>query len=441
MKKAHWKISLLIFLVSFTVYFSSENSGSSDAKWTIHTAMSIIKEGNTDLDEYKDIISKNFDYCIEIIDGHYYNLYPIGVPLIALPFVWVIDKCAGKILLFSEESFLGNIYSHDLDNALRYSFPRGIELFIATFIVALNAVIIYRILLIEEVRYPLISVFIFAFCTSSWSTASRALWQHGPSMLMLSLTLYLLLSAQKKPSLIYFAAIPLAFSFVVRPTNSLSIVILTAYVAIYYRRYLVRFILFGSFIAIPFLIYNYKIYHSLLSPYFRPSKIKITDTFFEALIGNLISPGRGLFFFTPVILLSIAGIIFKIKTGKFKGIDPFLLLIIVLHWLMISTIHQWWGGHQFGARYFTDVIPYFIYFMAPVPCEICNLEGKKKWLLSFLTLFLIMFSFFIHYEGATNRHTWIWNSHPDNIDTNPSRLWKWKDPQHLRGVYPPPTKE
>lgn len=48
-------------------------------------------------------------------------------------------------------------------------------------------------------RYSLLTVFIFAFCTSAWSTGSRALWQHGPSMLMLSAALYLILSAREKP--------------------------------------------------------------------------------------------------------------------------------------------------------------------------------------------------------------------------------------------------
>jgi hypothetical protein len=199
MKKSHWKISLIIFLAVFVVYFKSENSGSSDAKWTIHAAMSIIKEGNSDLDEYKQIIEKNYDYAIEFIDGHYYNLYPIGTSIVALPFVWAINLLSGKILFISEDSFLGNIKFYNLHDILKYSFPRGIELFIASFIVALNAFIIYRILLSEKVQYPLVSVFIFAFCTSSWSTASRALWQHGPSMLMLSLTLLLILSARKKP--------------------------------------------------------------------------------------------------------------------------------------------------------------------------------------------------------------------------------------------------
>jgi hypothetical protein len=35
-----------------------------------------------------------------------------------------------------------------------------------------------------------------------------------------------------------------------------------------------------------------------------------------------------------------------------------------------------------------------------------------------------------------NPHTWIWNSHPNNIDHHPDRIWQWKDPQFLRGVYP-----
>jgi hypothetical protein len=155
--------------------------------------------------------------------------------------------------------------------------------------------------------------------------------------------------------------------------------------------------LFGSFIAVPFFIYNFKIYNSLLSPYYQPSRISHSNYFYEALIGNLISPSRGLIFFSPVILLSIAGILFKIKNGKFKGLDPFLLTIIVIHWLVISSFHHWWGGHQFGARFFSDMIPYFIYFLAPIPEAIMAFKGQKRLLFASMALFLIIFSFFIHF--------------------------------------------
>ena len=217
-RKTNIKISCLIFFVTFIVYFGSENCGSGDTKWVLYTTMSIIKEGNTDLDEYAQIISKNYDFTVEIIDGHVYNIFPVGISIISIPFVYVIEGVTSGMLIFTHKHYNGKKITFGLNEIMKHSFPRKLELFIASFISALTSVFIYNILLIKNVRFPLLSVFIFAFCTSTWSTASRALWQHGPSMLMLTLTLFLVLKGQQKAWIIQFAAIPLAFSYIVRPS-------------------------------------------------------------------------------------------------------------------------------------------------------------------------------------------------------------------------------
>jgi len=215
-------IQLTAALIFFAVFTSHGLSPiccyDSDPMWSIHTAMSIIREGNTDLDEYEDIM-KNRDkyaypientYTIENIDGHLYTTFPVGTSVVAVPFLFVMDKVSGGLL------------SLDLDEYIRHIGPGVFERFIASFIVAFTAVFVYLIARFSlSSKHSLLLVFVFAFCTSSWSTASRALWQHGPSMLMLTITLYLILLAKNRAWLIQFASIPLAFSCVVRPTNSI----------------------------------------------------------------------------------------------------------------------------------------------------------------------------------------------------------------------------
>ncbi len=128
---------------------------------------------------------------------------------------------------------------------------------IASIIVALTAVVIFLIARLSlPVKQSLLAAFIFAFCTSAWSTASRALWQHGPSMLMLSISLFLILLSRQKPALIQYASIPLAYSFVIRPTNAISVVLLTAFVIIVQRKFLFRYFLWSLIIAFPFFLIN-----------------------------------------------------------------------------------------------------------------------------------------------------------------------------------------
>ena len=177
-----------VFLFIFTVHFMSGNVTSYDSRWSIHTAMSILTEGDTDLDEYRGAVIKDTDYSLEEVNGHLYSIFPIGVSLIAVPFVFLIDEGADQLLKF------------DLDAYIAGTVPGGMEVFIGSVVVTMTAVVLYWIARLSlDQKYSLLVVLIFAFGTSAWSTASRGLWQHGPTMLMLSIALYLLLLAGLPP--------------------------------------------------------------------------------------------------------------------------------------------------------------------------------------------------------------------------------------------------
>lgn len=434
-------ILALIFLTVFITHFYSRNITPSDSRWTVHTAMSIIKEGNTDLDEYKELIG-NHDWRIENIGGHIYIRPPIGTAIIALPFVFIIDK--GLNLLLSKFSRLEE-YIKEYIKIRGYKVPEvintimlspAIELFTASMIIALTAVFIYLIgsLFLNRIHSFLIT-FIFAFCTSAWSITSRALWQHGPSILMLTITLYLILLAKNKPHLIQFVSIPLLFSWVIRPQNIISIFLLTIFVLFEYRQYFLHYFFWGMTIVLPFLFFNLSVYHSFLSPYYHlPRTIGLNLNFFKALLGNLISPGRGLFIFSPILLFSIVGFVLKMKNRQLTKLDYFLLSIILLHWIAISSYPAWWAGWTFGPRYLSDMIPYLIYFLIPSIHSIFNLPGIVKAIPVFIFFSLVIISFLIHYRGATDWDAYAWNCIPNNIDMHPERVWDWRDIQFLRGI-------
>jgi len=178
-----YAISVSIFVIVFALYINSSVITSSDSRWSLHTAMSIIKEGNTDLDEYI-YGNEKIDYTIQLVNGHYYTIFPIGASIVAVPFVYVIDTIITKFPIVEE--YIKSRLTQPPIHISVISVHRGVELFIASIVVALTTVIIFLIAqLFLSKRYSLLITFIFGFCTSSWSVASRALWQHGPSMLML----------------------------------------------------------------------------------------------------------------------------------------------------------------------------------------------------------------------------------------------------------------
>ncbi len=411
----------LIFVAVLVTHWYSGNHIPIDSRYSIHTAMSIIREGNTDLDEYRPLISEiNDSHLTETIAGHVYSVYPLGASLLALPFVFTID-----------------LVSHGaLAKYIQHAVPDMIESFVACFIVALTSVLIYAIARRSlNRRYALLVVFIFAFCTSAWSVASRALWQHGPSMLMLTATLYLLLLAEDRPRLSGLAGIPLALSYVMRPTNGISVALITAYILIRHRRHFLYFLLGALWVAVPFVAFNLSVYHSPLSNYYRAYNEFSTSTFWEALVGQWLSPSKGLLIFSPVFVFSFYGVFLKVKRKSFDMLAASLVGIVCLHWVSISVWPVWWGGWSFGPRMFSDMIPYLIYLLIPAVSIMPKLRGWKRALVGGVGLALMAISFLAHYRGANSPETFFdWNELPVPADLYPARVWEWRDIQFLRGI-------
>jgi len=363
------------------------------------------------------------DSDVSEVGGHLYNDFPIGVSLAATPFVLAIDQVWSRL------------WSRDLDAYVRRPGARRVETFIASFFVALTAVFVYFIARrsLDGIR-SLGLTFLFAFCTSAWSTASRSLWEHGPSMLMLAIALWLILAAKERPGLIQFAGLPLAFSYLVRPTNSIPVLLLTTYVWVEHRRYFLRYLVVASLVATPFVLSNLSLYHSLLPPYYLPQRLGPQKHFWEALAGNLVSPGRGLLVYTPVLLFAVGGVLLKVVRGQLGRLDRFLLAVIVLHWVCISCFWHWWAGHSFGPRFFTDMLPFFAYFLVPVLAWIGKLAPARSRAARAALGCLAAASFFIHFRGATSAEVLAWNREPWDIDLKPARLWDWQDIPFLRGL-------
>jgi len=439
----------LLLLLVFTVYLYSPISQVGDSIWAAHTSVSIIKEGNTNLDEYSGELARSQYGALDNINGHYYTIFPIGTSILSVPVIFpIIIFFENKIDLIIESHFISVFFpsikahyeSHyEIINSEKLgilAFNPDLQKFVASFFVTATALFIYLIsnFFLDSLS-SLAVTFIFAFCTSSWSTASRALWQHGPSMLMLSIGVYLLLVAKNKPWIVQFVGIPLAFSYVVRPTNSLSIIAISVFIFIKYRQYFLPFVAWGLTIGIPFILYNLSIYRQILSPYYQPSRLGSSSYFMEALLGNLISPSRGLFVFTPIFLFSLGGVIWLFKVKRISALDYCLLAILILHWLSISSFPHWWAGYSFGPRFFSDMIPYFIYFLVRMMqgIETINWNRTKLFIVSIFVSFT-MISLFIHYRGATHYQVHDWNATPVSVDQFPERLWDWQDIQFMRGL-------
>jgi hypothetical protein len=421
-------VSLLVFLMVYAIYLNSGNAIPLDSMWTIPTSMSLLKQGNANLDEYQPLIDRTEEgsYLIQKMDGHLYANYPPSIALLIAPVVFVAEQVARLA------------YSVDLAAYVQNVVPHMLELLIASLFAALTVLLLFRLAREFLSMLPALALtLIFAFGTAAWSVASRALWRNGISLFLLTVALYLIVLARNKPRLIQFVSLPLAFSFTVRGTNGLSIALITLYVLLQYRSYFWRYLLWALPVAVPFALYNLALYQAVASPYYsvyQPFSASHPNLI-EGALGNLISPSRGLLIYSPVLILAAAGVIVKLKQHTFEKLDGTLIAIIVLHWLVISDFALWWGGWAYGPRFFADVLPYFFYLAIPAIVALTQLSGPRKWVLVAGVSVLAGFSCFVHYRGANAKEVMNeWHTWPTDLGNSSARLWDWRDPQFLRGL-------
>ena len=420
-------VSLLVMV--FAVYLLEDaRTPSTDTAGTLQVALSLLHEGNVDLNEFQNHGGNTLNF-----NGRELYFFPLGTPLLATPFVFVVDRVLEGVYRFDLYEYLKT--APDLVLAAR------IQGAIAALITSLACLIMYGIGRLSLSRARAIALaLIFALCTPAWSTASRDLWQHTASILLISLALYLILLAERKQWLIQFVSLPLAFAYVVRPTNSISIVFLTLFVFLKYRPYFLRYVAWAAPVAILLFASNLALYGSIMQPYYLPQRLGSNPDFVRTLAATLISPSRGLLLYTPVLLLAGVGVILKMRNGRFGALDLAISGIIIAHWLAISSFVHWWGGASFGPRLFTDIMPYFMYFLIPVLESAQMPRTAGRWALATAAGGLILISFLIHYRGATQEATWFWNMAflkvVPSVDDDPTRLWDWRDPQFLRGLRP-----
>ena len=379
--------------------------------------MSLIEGQGGDLTDYLPVLAKNNFYCIEYPGGRPHTVFPIGVSLLSAPIV--------AALAFVAPSF---------KEMLRETVPQNLEKVLASIFGAAAAAIFFWLVFgqFQQLSVALTTTIIFSLCTSMWSTATRALWQHGPLVLMLVIAMLLLHRARKHPALIQFVSLPLATAYLIRPIASIPIVVLTSYVLAKYPTWWLRYLLWSMLIGVPWIAFNLAIYGAILPPYYLGLSYAGESSFSAALLGNLVSPSRGMFTYSPVLLFALTGFVFALHETEGRLLYLAYGAIVIGMLIAISLIPAWWAGHSYGPRYTTDFVPFLAYFTAFNFRALAGFTPRRRagWWIAISALAAI--SLVIHAQGALRSAPMVWNVLPVNIDQNPSRIWDWGDPQFLR---------
>ncbi len=425
-----------VFVLAALVYVASPVHVQADSLWSIPTAISLLREGNANLDEYRTAYQRMPHGTVHVGE-HVYPWYPLAVPLVALPVVALMEGGArmGLRLLPHPPGWLVLWDAHfNAVGDVAFGYYARTERFIASLCAALAVALFFAAARRRlEVAPALLVTAVLAFGTGLWSTASRVLWQHGPSAALLAAVVLLLTADAPGRRWAFWLGLTAALAYVVRPTNALTALGLLVYLALRRPRALLGFALGAGVVALPFCALNLALYQALLPPYFRPGMLG-GGHLLEALAGNLVSPSRGLFVWTPIFLLAVGSALHRLLRHTLAAAEAWMLAVVLLHWASISLLPQWWAGDSVGPRLFSDVSPYLCWLLVEPTSRAWQRfrAGQPGWLL--LLVGLGLWGALVHGRGATQQAVHAWNDGPPTVDAAPERVWDWRDVQFLRGL-------
>jgi hypothetical protein len=427
----------LIFVACFLIFWLSPVHQVTDSSYSMLLSESLLHHGSFELDNYAiphgdpvwiPFYFRNGDiYQLELVNGRLYYHLPPGTSILSIPFVAVM-----------------NTFGISAANPDRTHNPAGeerIEIILAAILMAaLACVFFYTARLVLPAWWCAVISLGGTLGTQIWSTASRGLWNETWGTLLLAIVLRMLLKqdlsrGSKSPVLL---GTVVSWLYFVRPTYSIHIFAITVYLALYHRQHLGRYLITGVAWLAGFMIYSWHIYHQLVPSYYRASRLDFAVVL-PGLAGNLFSPSRGVLVCVPITLFVgylLVRYRHEIKSPKLVLIA---LFVIVTHLFVTSASRQWWGGHAFGARFTTGLVPWFVLLaiigiQAMLVSRVSGSSAKisRQMELAAGAAFLLL-SITINGLGAIDRSTWEWNMRPSNIDQHSERLWDWRQPQFLAG--------
>ncbi len=346
---------------------------------------SILKDHTVYLDEMYQSHSDEITYRYRLINvsgDHHASLFPIVTPVLVTP-LYIIPF----LLKLPDTDFLQLAMSH----------------IAAAFISALSVVFIYLgCRYISNRKIALLSALIFAFATSTWSISSQSLYPHGMSELLLAIMIFLVIKneSDNTPWNIVFLGICSGLFFFNRPSDSLLLLPVIGYILWYHREKIGHYFLAGFLSGLPFLLYNVLLFYNPFGGYSHiASRLSFDITILSNYLGLLFAPNRGLFVFTPILILAIFG--FWIIKDNNKPLYRFLegsIIAMALTVLVYASFDDWQGGDMYGPRYLTCILPYLVIGL----CIFFDTLAKKpqKFFIMAIIVLLISFSVFVQCIGV-----------------------------------------
>ncbi len=416
---------VLVFLLCFTVFRAAPVHQLLDSKFLSVVSHSVLHSGTVALPEtFARSARARQIYTLRPVGDKTYHFFAAAPAVLNAPFVGLFEL-AGVAPMDGAGRYLG----HNEQRILR---------FVAAILAATLCAVLF---LIARVWVPpgwaLGLTFAFAFGSQILSVMSRPFWSHVWATLLLSLAIWILVVPRWRERWVAYLARStlLCWAYFCRPPLSLAIIGVTVYLLARRRRFLLPYLTTGAVWASLFAIYAYRTYGSLVPPYFLSSHLEsgrlagglLLTSYPEALAGTLISPGRGLLVYVPLVGVILWTVLRRWRSLPDRALAVTALGVCLAHWQLVSLFRNWWGGQSFGPRLMSDLLPW-LFLLAVLGAAALRSDLRQgraswaPWKTAAIGL-LVALSFFIHFRGA-----WVQETQRG------AGIWNWRYPQFLAGL-------
>ncbi|MFB3895789.1 MAG: hypothetical protein ACE14V_05745 [bacterium] len=376
-KRNKIEIILFFFLWLIYAYFVHSEPG-----WNINTRIDLIyalvDRGTLEIDAYYNQPSKEYlTSDIAVFQGHHYSDKAPGLALLGVPIY------AGFINLATLVGW------HPTPTLCRYI----ITIFTVGLLSAILGVFLYRFLAYfnENKVYRLLLVFAYMLGTIAFPY-STLFFSHIPAAAFSFLAFYLIFrkmryqqSDARSQTVAVIHQRNLVSSFWLLTSGFLSgyaliteypvgIIVIGLIVYLYFQRKkfseVILFIIPILVCCSILFIINYLQYGTPFAlgyqyeqiPMFRTGMSRglmgITYPTIDAIYGTTVSPYRGLFFWSPVLILGLIGLFFMKKDTRFRKEFWLFLYIIIAFFIFNFSYYTWWGGWATGPRHIIPMLPF-----------------------------------------------------------------------------------
>jgi hypothetical protein len=329
----------LFVLVLAACHANGRPQAEADCMTAPYTAWALARHGSIDLRPYPEMAPYVGTHVRELHDGRWVGFRPPGVPVTALPVFLPVALARDAPPRLVDMNHLGKLA--------------------AALCVAASAVLFAGVCRAWVPAAERPAAVLFAFGTSLWSVAGQALWMHGPATFWLTLALWLL---ARRPGLVAVAGFALGMATLCRPTAGLFAAATGLALLISGRWRAAAWLTLGGVGPAAALVgWNALLFGSPTLGGYAADDWQTTPPLWLGLGGLLVAPSRGVFVYSPALLVAVAGLV---RVLRRRGLDggP---RVLVLAWagaaaatvVMYARWHDWRGGWCFGPRFLTETMP------------------------------------------------------------------------------------